>query len=113
MALPCGALRAAACAGQEPADGGQVNTEVSFPPFLVRQEDERNWVLYRQTDRLSQKGANAGQPIMEHLGYYGDLQAALRSGLRHGMKGLGPVSPKQIIEHIDICYQRINEAVSE
>ena len=90
-----------------------MNTEVSFSPFLVRQEDERNWVLYRQTDRLSQKGANAGQPIMEHLGYYGDLQAALRSGLRHGMKGLGPVSPKQIIEHIDICYQRINVAVRE
>ncbi len=39
--------------------------------------------------------------------------AAKRVAERHGMKGLGPVSPKQIIEHIDICYQRINEAVSE
>ena len=39
--------------------------------------------------------------------------AAKRVAERHGMKGLGPVSPKQIIEHIDICYQRINVAVRE
>ena len=89
-----------------------MNTEVSFPPFLVRQEDERNWVLYRQTGRLSQKGANAGLEIQDQLGYYDSLEAALRSGLRHGMKGAGPVTPKQLIEHIESCYKRISEAVN-
>ena len=37
-----------------------MNTEVSFPPFLVRQEYERNWVLYRQTDRISQRLSSVG-----------------------------------------------------
>jgi hypothetical protein len=88
-----------------------MNTEVSFPPFLVRQEDERNWVLYRTTGRTSQKGKSAGEPIVEHLGYYDSLQAALKSGIRHGMKGLGPITPPAIVAHIDAIFAQIEEAV--
>lgn len=91
-------------------------TTLSIGPYVVTQEDSRNWAVTRTTDRVKKDregNEKTGEFITEHVGYYGDLPACLRSVLRHGFQGQGATDIRKLLARQDEMYAAINRTLEE
>jgi hypothetical protein len=90
-------------------------TELRFGPYRIWEFDSRNICLEYDTGKASKDrdGNEKGETIKVMLGYYDSVSPAIKSAFRHGLKGQGSTSAKQLMLHIDETMRKIDRAVEK
>lgn len=90
-----------------------IPTELRIGAYRVWELDPRNICAEFDTGRQSKDkdGNEKGETIKEFLGYHDGIANALKACLRHGLRGQGAVTAKQLIAHIDKALAAITTAV--
>ena len=76
-------------------------------------EEGRGWTLRFHTGKQGKlKDGTPGEEIVRTIGYYSDLEHALRSLLREELRGLGAVDASCVLAAIESAYSGIRAAVA-
>lgn len=76
---------------------------------LVVTEEANDWTVQRNTGRISEK---TGGEIVQFIGYYSDLEHALRRVFREqGLSSKGKTDAGKLLKAIETTYEGIRKAV--